>query len=434
MGVAGWSADSEWQRPGGARLGCCGSAVSRRAHDLVVYGATGFVGRLVAGYLAERVPASLRIGLAGRSGDRLSALRRQLPAAAREWPLLVADSADRAALGELAAASRVLVSTVGPYLRYGMPVVEACARAGTQYADLTGEVLFHRDAIDRVDATARESGARIVHSCGYDSVPSDLGMLLLAERARELDAGGLTDVLLIATARGGVSGGTVDSMRAQFEAVRLDPARRAVVRDPYSLSPDRAGEPTVRQPPDSLPPGRRGPDGVWTAPFVMASYNTRIVRRSNALQGHAYGRGLRYGEVMGLGAGLRGALAAAGTTAALAGLVTAFQNPPVGAVLDRVLPKPGSGPSARTRARGWFRMDIAAGTQSGRRLRATVSGLGDPGYAATAVMLAESGLCLAQNGDGLPDRSGSLTPATALGGALVERLRAAGHNYQVWAI
>ena len=173
---------------------------------------------------------------------------------------------------------------------------------------------------------------------------------------------------------------------------------------------------------------------MWTAPFVMASYNTRIVRRSNALQGHAYGRGLRYGEVMGLGAGLRGALAAAGTTAALAGLVTAFQNPPVGAVLDRVLPKPGSGPSARTRARGWFRMDIAAGTQSGRRLRATVSGLGDPGYAATAVMLAESGLCLAQNGDGLPDRSGSLTPATALGGALVERLRAAGHNYQVWAI
>jgi short subunit dehydrogenase-like uncharacterized protein len=408
--------------------------VTSRAHDLVVYGATGFVGRLVAGYLAERAAGSLRVGLAGRSRDRLLAVRGELPAAAREWPLLVADSADGPALAELAAATRVLISTVGPYLRYGIPVVEACARAGTHYADLTGEVLFHREAIDRVDAIARDSGARIVHSCGYDSVPSDLSVLLLAERARELDAGGLTDVLSIATARGGVSGGTVDSMRGQFEAVRLNPALRRVLRDPYVLSPDRASEPTVRQPVDSPPPGRRGPDGGWTAPFVMASYNTRVVRRSNALQDHAYGRGLRYGEVMGLGTGPGGAVAAAGITAALAGLVTAFKNPPLRAVLDRVLPKPGSGPSARTRARGWFRMDIAAGTQSGRGLRATVSGSGDPGYAATAVMLAESGLCLAEDAERLPVRFGCLTPATALGGPLVERLRAAGHTYQATAI
>ena len=408
--------------------------MSSRAHDLVVYGATGFVGRLVAGYLAECAPGSLRVGLAGRSRDRLQAVREQLPAAAGEWPLLVADSTDGTALAELAAASRVLISTVGPYLRYGMPVVEACARAGTHYADLTGEVLFHRQAIDRVDATAREAGARVVHSCGYDSVPSDLGVLLLAERAHELDAGGLTDVLTVATARGGVSGGTVDSMRGQFEAVRRDPEWRQVLGDPYALSPDRASEPTVRQPTDSPPPGRRGPDGGWTAPFVMASYNTRVVRRSNALQGHAYGHDLRYGEVMGLGSGPRGAVAAAGVTAVLAGLVTAFKNPPLHAVLDRVLPKPGSGPSARTRARGWFRMDITAGTQSGRGLGATVSGLGDPGYAATAVMLAESGLCLAEDGERLPVRFGCLTPATALGGALVERLRAAGHTYQATAI
>ena len=301
--------------------------MTSRAHDLVVYGATGFVGRLVAGYLAERAAGSLRVGLAGRSRERLQAVREQLPAAAGEWPLLVADSADGAALAELAAASRVLVSTVGPYLRYGMPVVEACARAGTHYADLTGEVLFHRQAIDRVDATARDSGARIVHSCGYDSVPSDLGVLLLAERARELDAGGLTDVLTIATARGGVSGGTVDSMRGQFEAVRRNPALRRILGDPHSLSPDRASEPTVRQPADSSPPGRRGPDGGWTAPFVMASYNTRVVRRSNALQDHAYGRDLRYGEVMGLGTGPRGAVAAAGVTAVLAGLVDGVQEP-----------------------------------------------------------------------------------------------------------
>ena len=361
----------------------------------------------------------------------MTATRLRLPAPARDWPILVADSADRSALAELAGSTRVLVTTVGPYLRYGLPVVEACARAGTHYADLTGEVLFHREAIDRVDAVARGSGARIVHSCGYDSVPSDLGVLLLAELARDLDAGGLTDVLLIATARGGISGGTIDSMRAQFEAVRLDPERRRILGDPFALSPDRANEPAVRQPADSLPPGRRGPEGAWTAPFVMASYNTRIVRRSNALRGHAYGRGMRYGEAMGVGTGVGGAVAAVGVTAGLTALVGAFRTPVVSGVVDRVLPKPGSGPSARTQARGWFRMDIEAGTESGRRLRATVSGSGDPGYAATAVMLAESGMCLAREGERLPDRCGSLTPATALGEVLVERLRMAGHGYQV---
>ena len=154
-----------------------------RTHDLVVYGASGFVGRLLAAYLAEHAPADLRIALAGRSRAKVEEVRAGLPAAARDWPVLEADSGDPASLTALAEATRVLVTTVGPYARYGLPVVEACARAGTHYADLTGEVLFVREAIDRFDAVARESGARIVHSCGYDSVPSDLATLLLAERA-----------------------------------------------------------------------------------------------------------------------------------------------------------------------------------------------------------------------------------------------------------
>jgi short subunit dehydrogenase-like uncharacterized protein len=401
-----------------------------RSYDVVVYGASGFVGRLLAGYLAGHAPEGTRIALAGRSRGRCAAVRDELPAAARDWDVLEADAADVASLDALAVRTRVLATTVGPYARYGMPVVEACARAGTHYADLTGEVLFVRDAIDRVDALARETGARIVHACGYDSIPSDLSTFLLAERARADGAGGLTDVRLVASLRGGFSGGTIDSARAQMEALRRDPARRKVVTDPFALSPDRSAEPSTRQPRDAGPPARL-PDGRWTAPFVMAPFNTRIVRRSNALQDWAYGRGLRYGEVMGAGRGPAGAATAVGLTAGLAGALAAMAFGPTRALLDRVLPAPGTGPDEEARAKGWFRMVVDATTESGRRYRATAAGSGDPGYAATAVMLGESALALALDGDRLPARAGSLTPATAMGDVLVDRLRAAGHTYEV---
>jgi short subunit dehydrogenase-like uncharacterized protein len=405
-------------------------AVSAREHDLVVYGATGFVGRLLAAYLAEQAPPGARIALAGRSRARLLEVRAGLPAAAREWPVLEADSGDPASLAALARQTSVVATTVGPYARYGMPVVEACAAAGTHYADLTGEVLFVREAIDRVDAVARGSGARIVHACGYDSIPSDLSTMLLARRASADGAGGLRDVRLVAMLRGGFSGGTIDSMRAQMEALQQDGSLRRVAGDPFALSPDRAAEPDTRQPRDAGPPARTA-DGRWTAPFVMAPFNTRIVRRSNALQGWAYGRGLSYGEVMGVGRGPLGAVSAAGVTAGLVGTLAAMSFPPTRALLDRVLPAPGSGPSEEVREQGWFRMVVDASTESGRRYRATAAGSGDPGYAATAVMLGEAALALALDGDRLPDRVGSLTPATALGEVLVERLRAAGHTYEV---
>jgi short subunit dehydrogenase-like uncharacterized protein len=403
-----------------------------RSFDLTVFGATGFVGGLLARYLAEHAPAGLRVALAGRSRARCEQVRAGLPAGARDWAVVEADTADPAAVEALAAGTRVLVTTVGPYARYGLPVVEACARAGTHYADLTGEVLFVRDAIDRVDEVARRTGARIVHACGYDSIPSDLSALLLAERAAADGAGGLTDVQLVALLRGGLSGGTIDSMRAQVEALGADPARRAVLGDPYALSPDRAAEPDTRQPRDAGPPARTT-DGRWTTPFVMAPFNTRIVRRSNALQGWAYGRGFRYGEVMGVGRGPVGAATAVGVTAGLAGALAAMSFSPTRAVLDRVLPAPGTGPGERARANGFFRMEVDAVTERGGRYRATAAGQGDPGYAATAVMLGECALSLVLDGARLPDRAGSLTPATAFGAVLVERLRDAGHTYEVTA-
>jgi short subunit dehydrogenase-like uncharacterized protein len=403
---------------------------SARDSDLVVFGATGFVGKLLAAYLAEHAPAGTRIALAGRSRARLEEVRAALPAAAADWPLIEADASDPASMAALAAGTRVVVTTVGPYARYGMPLVEACAAAGTHYADLTGEVLFVRDAIDKADAVSRGTGAKIVHACGYDSIPSDLSAMLLAARAAADGAGGLRDVRLVATLKGGFSGGTIDSMRAQVEALEKDPARRRVVGDPYALSPDRTAEPETHQPRDAGLPAH-GPDGRWTAPFVMASFNTRIVRRSNALQDWAYGREFSYGEAMGAGAGPRGAVTAAIVTAGLVGAVSAMSFGPTRGLLDRVLPAPGTGPSEEARQKGWFRMDVEATTESGRRYAAVASGTGDPGYAATAVMLGESALALALDGDRLPDRAGSLTPATALGDVLVERLRAAGHTYEV---
>ena len=401
-----------------------------REHDVVLYGASGFVGALTAAHLAVHAPGGVRVALGGRSRERLEAVRATLPPAAHGWPLVVADSGDADAVAAMAASTRVLATTVGPYARYGLPVVEACARAGTHYADLTGEVLFVRDAIDRTDAVARDTGARIVHSCGYDSIPSDLGVLLLHERAEADGAGQLTEVQLVATARGGFSGGTIDSLRAQIEAYEADRSLRRVAADPHALSPDRTAEPTPQQPADAGPPSRTA-DGTWTAPFVMAPFNTRIVRRSNALLHWAYGPALRYGEVMGAGRGPVGAATAVGITGGLVGLLGAMSVKPLRGVLDRVLPAPGSGPDEQTRQRGFFRSVLHATTGSGRRYRATVSGQGDPGYAATAVMLGQSALCLAL--DDLPEQAGSLTPATAMGRALIDRLRVAGHTYDVVA-
>lgn len=301
--------------------------ISSREHDLVLYGATGFVGRLIAVYVAEHAPAGMRVGLAGRSRSRLGAVRSQLPVAAHGWALMVADSEDADSIAALAAGTRVLFTTVGPYAKHGLPVVEACARAGTHYADLAGEVSFLREAIDRYDVLARTSGARIVHSCGYDSVPSDLAVLLLHQAAEADGAGGLVEVQLVATAKGGISGGTVASMRGQLDAMRSSTALRSLAADPYALSPDRAREPRTQQPPDAGPV-RRSDDGTWTAPFIMAAVNTRIVRRSNALQGWAYGRSLQYGEVMGVAPRPAGAVIATATALGLRAFTGTMAFPP----------------------------------------------------------------------------------------------------------
>ena len=400
-----------------------------RELDVVVFGATGFVGRLVAGYLAGHAAGGVRIGLAGRSEQRLAGVRAGLGAAAAAWPLLVADSADPVSLAALARAARVVVTTAGPYRARGLGLVQACAGAGTDYADLTGEVLFIRDSIDRCHDVAAGTGARVVHCCGFDSVPSDLGVLLLHQAARADGAGDLLDTTLVVRAlRGGVSGGTLASMMGQQDEVGASAERRRLVSDPYALSPDRAAEPDLGDERDLDWIRYDGELRIWVGPFAMAGINTRVVRRSNALQGWAYGRRFRYREATGFGAGPAAPVLAAAASTALKAAEAGLSFGPSRALLSQLLPAPGQGPGEKTRRTGYFRIQIHTRTSAGVRYLGTVEAQGDPGYAATSVMLGETALCLALDKDQLPDRAGVLTPATAMGAALAARLRSAGHT------
>jgi short subunit dehydrogenase-like uncharacterized protein len=403
--------------------------VSERRFDLVLFGATSFVGRLTALYLRRAAPPDARIALAGRSAERLEQLKTSLEV---EWPALLADTSDGGSLAELAASTRVLATTVGPYRRYGIPVVEACARAGTHYADLTGEIVFIRESIDRFDAPARDSGARIVHSCGFDSIPSDLGVLLAHEAAAGDGAGELEETTLVVRSfRGGLSGGTFASIQGMMEDRRRDPALARLMDHPYALSPDRAAEPDLGAEKDLMFIERDELVGGWVGPFVMGPFNSRIVRRSNALRGWDYGRRMRYREVMGFGKSPLAPMLAAGTAAGLGAFAAGLQFGPTAGVLGRVLPSPGDGPGERARDRGHFRIETHARTSGGGHYVCRIAAQGDPGYKATSVMFGESALALAFDEPALPQRAGVLTPATALAGTLVDRLRRAGHTYEV---
>ena len=402
---------------------------SDRDLDIVLFGATGFTGRLVATYLAEHAPRGVRIGLAGRSPNRLHAERAQLGPQASSWPLFTADAADPASMAALAAASRVVASTVGPYRRHGLILVEACAKAGTDYVDLAGELLFIRDSIDGFHDLAASTGARVVHCCGFDSIPSDLGVLLLRVAALAEDAGDLADTTLVVTAfKGGFSGGTLATLKMQQAEVSANPSLKRLIDDPYALSPDRGGEPDLGDEHDLQWVEHHPELDIWVGPFVMAGVNTRVVRRSNALQNWAYGRQFRYREVTGFGTGHTAPLMASAFSGALQALRAGMRFGPSRALLGRLLPAPGEGPSEEVRRTGFFRIEIHARTSNGGRYVARLGAHGDPGYAATAGMLGESALCLALDHDRLPDRAGVLTPATGLGIALVDRLRAAGQT------
>jgi short subunit dehydrogenase-like uncharacterized protein len=414
-----------------------------RPFDLILFGATGFTGQLVARALTAE--SGLRWALAGRDLARLARVRDGLVATRpelSELTLLEADSGDRAALDALARQTRVVCTTVGPYDRLGGPLVAACAEAGTDYCDLTGEVPFIARMIADHDAQARASGARIVHACGFDSVPSDLGAWFAQRELARLGGGAAAVVSFqLGPARGGFSGGTVASMLELGARLGADPALRRLVADPWALAPARAGG-WPRAPRDAFPPRRDPSTGRWQAPFLMASVNSRVVRRSQALFGLA--DGLAYDESVDCGAGLGGRMRAVGMTAGLAvGWKATTSSLARRLLMATVLPAPGEGPSEAKIAAGFWRARVMAWRAAdGRRgppeVTVNLAGERDPGYGSTSGMLAACALSLAFDPVAAGFEGGVLTPATALCGhvradaspPIFERLARAGVRFE----
>jgi len=377
-----------------------------RDFDIVLFGATGYTGRLTADYFA-RAKTKCKIAIAGRDQAKLAAL-------GFDFPMVVCDATNESEVAALAKRARVVCTTVGPYSKYGMPLASACAEHGTDYCDLTGETPFMKDSIDANDARAQKSGARIVHACGFDSIPSDLGVFVAFRAAGERGQKLARVRTRIVKMKGGFSGGTAASMFAIAERIR-DPKVRRAIGDPHALDPPGAPRSRVRDPRGP----RKSEDGRWLGPFVMAAVNTRVVRRSSALLG--YGPSFSYEEAIDFGRGARGFFHAAKVSTMMLGLVAIAVIPGARAIARPFAPKPGEGPTPEQRERGCFRFEIDAETDANETIVSIVEGKRDPGYAETSKMLAESAMCLAETrGEG-----GVLTPASSLGDALVARLRAA---------
>ena len=385
-----------------------------RSFDLVIYGATGFTGALVAEYL-HQTQSGLSWAIAGRSQRKLDLLKDRINAPDLET--IVADSESSDDMRRLVTSTRVVISTVGPYARFGTPLVEACAAEGTHYCDLTGEPQWMASIFERVSPLAEETGARLIHCCGFDSIPSDLGVFVAQQRM--LNQHGLFATKAggrMGKSKGAVSGGTVASMLLAVEQAVSDPIARKVLNDPYGLYPSE------------LSPGSDGPDqrGVrwddrfesWTGPFVMAAINSKVVRRSNALASLVYGADFSYDESLLVDNRRSGLLMAGGMSIGMAALAI----PPLRRLISKRLPQPGEGPSVSERENGFFEFFVHAHhpTDSEKDVRICVKGKRDPGYGATSRMLAQAGLSLAF--DDLDVEGGIWTPASALGNHLVNRL------------
>ncbi|MFE1911343.1 saccharopine dehydrogenase family protein [Streptomyces anandii] len=382
-----------------------------RPYDVVLFGATGFVGTLTAEYLAAHAPDGLRWAIAGRGEARLRELRERLPGG-ESVAVLRADAADPASLRELARQTRVLATTVGPYVTYGEELVAACADNGTDYLDLTGEPEFVDLVYVRHDARARETGARLLHACGFDSVPHDLGAYFTV---RQLPEGVPLSVDGFVRVDAAFSGGTFASALNQFaRPLRMRAAARERVRHEPRLMGRRASAPAGA-------PRFAGEVGAWALPLPTIDPQI-VVRSARALE--RYGPDFRYRHY----AAVERLPVAVGGVAAVGALAAAAQVPPARRWLSGRL-QPGEGPSAERRARSWFSVRFV-GEGGGRRVLTEVSG-GDPGYGETAKMFAESALCLAL--DDLPPTAGQVTTAVAMGDALLARLNAAGITFRVAA-
>ena len=366
--------------------------------DIIVYGATGYTGRLVAEYLAQRygVGGDVKWAMAGRSAAKLAQVRDELGAPA-ETPLIVADADDLAQLDAMVRRAKAIITTVGPYQLYGDKLVAACVAAGTDCLDLSGEPTWMAQIIATHDAAAKASGARIVHSCGFDSIPFELGVWFAEETAKATLGGYVPRVKgRLRAMQGGLSGGTAASGAATMAAIQKDPGLIAVMMNPFALTPGFQG-------PDQ-PPGnavQHDPDlGADVGPFMMAVINTKNVHRSNALLGHRWGTDFKYDEM----------------SVVVPGAPTEFTG------MGADAPKPGDGPSKAEREAGFYDIVFVGVAQDGRQVKVSVKGDRDPGYGSTSKMLAEAAICLVRDTQATP--GGVWTPGAAMGSKLVDRLQA----------
>jgi short subunit dehydrogenase-like uncharacterized protein len=399
-----------------------------RRLDLVVFGATSFVGQILCRHLVDRhgTGGSLRWAIAGRNRAKLDEVAA---ATGADVERIVVDADDAAALADLAKSTRVVVSTVGPYALYGSPLIAAVAAAGTDYCDLSGEPQWMRKMIDAHSDAASASGARIVHACGFDSIPSDLGVWFTQQRALEAFDEPCTRIdMWVKGFKGGASGGTIASMMNLMAETSADPALRKLLADPYVLAP-----PDLRNGPPQPEITRPVKDeaGEWLAPFVMAAVNTRIVQRSHALLGRPWGPSFRYRESMAMGSGPVGAAKAGAVAGGVLATMRLSAVGPLRTFLGKVLPKPGEGPSPEAQATGYFDLRFTGTTADGRTINTKVTGDRDPGYGSTAKMLGETAVALLDL-DAADVPGGFWTPSTAFGDRLVERLEAhAGLSFNV---
>ena len=408
----------------------------KRAYAVVLYGATSFVGQITAHYLAEFLSANkdksgseITWAIAGRDQEKLNELQSKLTS---KVDIIIANSDDAASLDAMTEQTQVIISTVGPYLKYGEPLIKSCVDNGTDYVDLTGEAIFIKDMMDKYQEAAKQSGARIVNSCGFDSIPSDLGVYFTQKQA-EAKFDSACDVIhmRVKAAKGGLSGGTIASMATIFEEVGQDKSRRKQVANPYLLNDDKDA-PNVRQSNVSKPE-YDSEHKRWLAPFVMASINTRIVHRSNQLLGYEYGREFKYDEAMWMKDGIKGKLTSYALSAGLLGFATAMMITPSRELLSKhVLPKSGSGPSKEEQENGYFDIRLFGQTANKDSITTKVTGDKDPGYGSTSRMLSQAALCLAQDISKEEVKGGFWTPASAMGDKLLARLeKHAGLSFDV---
>jgi len=394
--------------------------MSDRKYEVVVLGSTGFTGRLVAEYLLKQygLGGDLRWAMAGRNEGKLKSVRTLL--GNEDVPLVVCDSSKPEDVANLAKMTKVVCTTVGPYALYGSELVAACVEHGTHYCDLVGEVQWMRRMIDQHHETAKANGVKIVHTCGFDSIPSDMGTYFFQKKVKELTGAYAPEVKMrVKAMKGKFSGGTIASLNNVLAEAAKDPSIYETLSNPYGLNPN--GEQSGPDKKDLMTVKYDEDIKEWLSPFVMAGINTKVVRRSNALAGYPYGKDFLYSEAVSTGDGFSGRMKSTTMALGLGLLMGGKPGSLQSKIVNKFLPDPGEGPNELERETGFYILNFFGKMADGTMIKARVKGDRDPGYGSTSKMLGESAVCLAK--DKLPDTAGMLTPAVAMGDALLQRLQ-----------